>query len=76
MWHTIDTAPKDGTQVLLWGPYMEISVGYFQQHRSFNEEPWMLTADGCMAVEHMSDFGTDYRTANPTHWMPLPEPPK
>jgi hypothetical protein len=75
-WMPIETAPQDGSQILLWGPCMQISVGYFQQHSSWGEEPWMLTADGCMAIERMSDFGVDYRTASPTHWQPLPSPPE
>lgn len=34
-WKTIDTAPKDGTEVLLWSAMWEMSwgvvIGYFQQ---------------------------------------------
>jgi hypothetical protein len=61
-WQPIETAPKDGTPVLVfvpkaWGKHDEIHVG---KQRRF----WVV------GNQFYFDIG------NPTHWMPLPEPPK
>lgn len=70
-WKPIATAPKDGTTILLWGPYCT--------HPSpceFQKGDWFVVVDGYRAVEYMGGFGTEYHTFQvPTHWMPLPAPP-
>lgn len=69
-WQPIETAPKDGTPVIItrhdetwgwvlgWGEYFQQGkiVGWVS--RGFREPPGELGL------------------AHPTHWMPLPEPPK
>ena len=61
-WQPIETAPTDGTAVLLY-PYLDdwanayVVYGY-------------ATLDG----EWFSEVGR--LTFEPTHWMPLPEPPE
>lgn len=69
-WHSIETAPKDGTIVDLWvaGP-----------HNAGNRQPDCWFSD----AEWWCDFGDQgeqqpgiYIGDVPTHWMPLPEPPK
>ncbi len=59
-WQTIDTAPKDGTYVLVYRPNWAeaILVGYSGP----NYPGEWQTAEGI--------------PIRPTHWMPLPEPPK
>jgi len=70
-WQPIETAPKDGTEVLLWGPYCGCPAT-----AQWTGKAWAAYWDGWRVVEYMSDFGTDYREFDmPTHWMPLPEPP-
>lgn len=69
-WQPIETAPKDGTRIMLgdrfgaWiGQYREIYQSGFKP-----DNPWqsmMLNHD------HMK-----YKVLKPTHWMPLPPPPK
>ncbi len=67
-WLPIETAPKDGTSILLHGSWsgeigcdvpIASTVGFW----SYDE--WVASI-------------TDYYSvsANPTHWMPLPPPPK
>lgn len=58
-WKTIDSAPKDGTEVLLWSPMWEMSwgvvIGYYQQG------PWAgvwVTSEGD-AAENDPDFDPD-----------------
>lgn len=65
-WQPIETAPKDGTSVLTWGcVHDDGGVHMFEtpsfQLSRFGETGWVSAALG---------------THEPTHWMPLPEPPK
>lgn len=61
-WRPIETAPKDGTQLLLWEPgagpiYKNYKVGKF-----IHANPrWVV--------------GTNSYVIKPTHWQPLPEAP-
>jgi hypothetical protein len=59
-WQPIETAPKDGTDVLVWWPdwmAQPIRVANFEvRHRCW------VTGSGSSAQP-------------PTHWMPLPQPP-
>lgn len=60
-WQPINTAPKDETTVLLGWDYLQIvGLAYWHTER---DDWWALDGD------------TSYYTKNPTHWMPLPEPP-
>lgn len=61
-WQPIETAPKDGTKVLLWDD--GVTIGEWSE----NVHPWN---DGNWWVE-----GGQVTTQTATHWMPLPEPPK
>lgn len=58
-WQPISTAPKDGTEVLLFGP--KYDGGTYQDVCGFYHRRW--------PVVWMEGFG------EPSHWMPLPEPP-
>jgi hypothetical protein len=65
-WRPIETAPKDGTLVLLWGRYWSDSQGWFKQPLVGQFSPpndwweaWGRVPFGC----------------RPTHWQPLPELP-
>ena len=82
-WQPIETAPKDGTDILLfgrcaWREYAdeydepECVVGYYDKY-SVNEY-----------CERGAEFGSAWRSTTknpyedvvqPTHWMPLPKPP-
>lgn len=65
-WQTIDTAPKDGTEILLYYDqegFMGCVQGWwFSSPKEINdgwEFEWGFIGD-----------------PGPTHWMPLPEPPE
>jgi hypothetical protein len=74
MWQPIETAPKDGTKVLLFGLWCgeingvfdlpSIEVGYFNGPDGWKDFNWMATGGDCYVV-----------TGCPTHWMPLPNEP-
>jgi hypothetical protein len=59
-WQPIETAPKDGTDILLWCPLL--GSEYMVIGRIDNGI-WVSS----------NDFEDVY---DPSHWMPLPEPPK
>jgi hypothetical protein len=61
-WQPIETAPKDGTWVLGFFPYYGVNQMQWHDGNRKLEHHWML-------------FGRLTPT-DPTHWMPLPEPPK
>ena len=62
-WQPIETAPKDGSKVLLTdGDRTEIAHW------------WGKAQEGFWEVWTCEPFYEDFK--QPTHWMPLPQPPK
>ena len=59
-WQLIETAPKDGTPVLLFYTGL-MYVAQWVPESEFG--PVWCSVDATMIL-------------NPSHWMPLPEPPK
>lgn len=75
-WQPIATAPKDGSWVLLSGGY--IDYGWDAEDnphcvvgQSYASRNW---GDCWQFAWYDSGYYGIYN--NPTHWMPLPEPPK
>ena len=70
-WMPVETAPKDGTPILLSGVYMWETYEQFSQDGivvgCFNDayKDWIIVTSG-----------PDACTVRPTHWMPLPDPPQ
>jgi hypothetical protein len=63
-WHPIETAPKDGTVIIVYGrfPYKENVQTVFYQTAAWTGGGWTNAADSWLG--------------DVTHWMPLPPPPK
>lgn len=61
-WQPIETAPKDGTFVLLFGPH----------HRAGQDRQLTACWDGQTWESADDGYGIYLK---PTHWMPLPEAP-
>ncbi len=63
-WQPIETAPKDGKRIIVYCPKLdgpkENIVSYQRNGTNF---PWR------------ADEGNLLQRDQPTHWMPLPEPP-
>jgi hypothetical protein len=83
-WRSIESAPKDGTDVLVFAPEVGVAVlarfaapcDFMTEHEGrrydISDEDW--DAPDWFAA----DFIQGCRLTNdgkPTHWMPLPEPP-
>lgn len=64
-WQPIETAPKDGTPILVACPY---SSGVAVENVRWIDRP---RARGWRFHNYGPALGVQ-----PTHWMPLPEPPK
>jgi hypothetical protein len=81
-WATIDSAPKDGMDVLVFcegkilvARWVEIVRGYWVwgMPTSFRDGRPITV----LGPEHFVDGTRDhFHLKGPTHWMPLPEPPK
>lgn len=62
-WQPIETAPRDGTKVLVYSTVDGGNSSFFQ-HGLWQGLPWR------------SPGNPDFEKAKPSRWMPLPEPPK
>ena len=62
-WQPIETAPKDGTMVLSYEPRAtKHKYKFMEFHRTKDGGSWKNVAASGAVI--------------PSHWMPLPEPPK
>ncbi len=66
MWLPIETAPKDGTVLLLWEGIDAFAVighrfGHWQEDTYYRQGGYWSNGVGRVVIA--------------THWMPLPEPP-
>lgn len=83
-WQLIETAPRDGTEIILFGPAPEeprVTVGHWA-----TEEECQIDVGDCGGPCHCREYdyvdpiwiSWDGGFCAPwpcTHWMPLPEPP-
>ncbi len=73
-WQAIETAPKDGTKIIGWKSGWTNDVGY-----RFPDEYklWFWNIHEGIphweSTEHLACYKNE---EPPSHWMPLPEPPK
>lgn len=71
-WRDIESAPKDGTRVLLAEPIeggFEMSVGWWRPYiNDSSDAGWMDGTVQSWAYEENTIL-------HPTHWQPLPSPP-
>ena len=66
IWQLIDTAPKDGTRIILYRPSQEDETPVIGR--------WERPASGQRRGQWDYPYENNYKP-HPTHWMPLPEPP-
>lgn len=70
-WLPIESAPKDGTFIILYASHNEppVSIGYY-------EDDGELWAGAASQVWWMVEADIMPSACRPTHWMPLPKPPE
>jgi len=68
-WQPIETAPKDGSAILIWPA--ESAFTRRKNHFISYVVRWNDLEEGWIEAS-----GEEYDRFCPTHWMPLPEPPK
>ncbi len=73
-WQPIETAPKDGSKILLYG---------VEQFVNMPEPLWKLSNmlcghwfDNGWVFCHLDDNSIVFWSNIPTHWQPLPNPPE
>lgn len=77
-WQQIETAPKDGTDVIVLLNVADVAVVHIAWWRDgelnaageFLEPGWWSYTLGSVTQELLNDY------RSPTHWMPMPEPPE
>lgn len=74
-WRPIETAPRDGTRILLYRPtageWGQFVFGKYENDEYAKKPKPHFRTD----LERLWGVRSD-RESQPTHWMPLPEPPK
>lgn len=70
-WQPIETAPRDGTEILL---FQAIQYGVMMRVGNWDERGEHIDTGKRVAGWTEADDGY-IGCIEPTHWMPLPEPP-
>jgi hypothetical protein len=73
-WKPIESAPKDGTRILVFFGAMGVHAVAWTEPSYADWEIWCVDDNkhGPYALRGYNDTGP----RAPTHWMPLPAPPK
>ena len=73
-WQPIETAPRDGTIIDVWlGDADESDLDFYCSPGSKRSANWFWYRDKFRPWAGLSQLMT---FVEPTHWMPLPSPPK
>ena len=73
-WQPIDTAPKDGSRFLGFTPFGVEMVKWNKRAAEYGPRQGWIGCEQDSACLPES-FLRHAATCQPTHWMPLPEPP-
>lgn len=79
-WQPIETAPRDGTRVMLWRGFTAIGSWSEMVIAEWVDDAWRWpdhhdnpSTHGDWSEENIADGYEDAKSF--THWMPLPSPP-
>lgn len=74
-WQPIETAPKDGTRILLYYPDYErkVWIGHYYNTERYEFGKLDSKSEG-WAIGH-GTFDSMFNNHPPTHWTALPKPP-
>ena len=67
-WQPIETAPKDGTEILVFCPYEGVGSVFWRKSKNNHRGGWQVCSFD------VADFETNAEPC-PTHWLPLPAAP-
>lgn len=70
-WQPIESAPKDGSEVLLY-----LSAPWSKIEKARWYAPWSNWQAGVIPSDPAREEYYGIGSSVPTHWMHLPEPPK
>lgn len=70
-WQHIETAPKDGREVLLW-----LGQPWSKAEKARWYEPWANWICGTIPHDPAREEYYGIGSSLPSHWMPMPEGPK
>lgn len=74
-WHPIETAPKDGTEILVWDErekkVMLVCWDQWQIYLPGHEKEW----GWCVPDSHQDEQGGCSLATRPSHWMHVPDAP-
>lgn len=73
-WKPIETAPKDGTQILVYSKNDGVVWVSWDTEEIYYPD---CNPEKCWAVpgSHQDEQGGCYRIDDATHWVPVPKPP-
>lgn len=76
-WQPIATAPKDGTRVLVWKASVFLAHWELDFSTEWDEEAEVSKSRGAWTDGTVKswNYQEEQEIENPTHWMPLPDPP-
>ena len=75
-WNPIATAPKDGTDVLLWYPDLKqaVRIGSYNVTETIRNGKPSYKSEGWSSDVDL--WGLGNKKHEPSHWMVLPGPPQ
>ena len=68
-WQPIETAPKDGTRILVYNGSIYVAAWEEATMTLKEKKDWVYS---CYSLNGWNYYEIVYE---PTHWMPLPKPP-
>ena len=74
-WQPIETAPKGGAKILVYRPdacaeWMRVDIAHYDSQKGYaNPRPFWNSLTRIWNVSELRKY-------EPTHWMPLPDPPR
>lgn len=75
-WHPIETAPRDGTPILVWDTYSKRAIeARWEDEAVFDWEKDEYTGGFNARWAEIDSYGA-YIVQDASHWMPLPDAPK
>jgi hypothetical protein len=74
-WMPIDTAPRDGTRIMLYTPPSYVCLAVWRDKAAFARNE---TGSGWEVWNNDDDswYSFSLEPEEPTHWMPIPTPPQ